>query len=97
MSVKLKRKRRKAKILGVGLDNDDGHVRITRSRNFHLVGGSQETHAGMQEKCVKFDEKLRDRGKELESLERGEFLDMAAECRMNVVDVTVTPQEPENN
>lgn len=97
MSVKLKRKRRKAKILGLGLDNDDGHVRITRSRNFDLVGGSEETHEGMQEKCIKFDEKLRDRGKELESLERGEFLDMAAECRMNVVDVIVTPPKPENN
>lgn len=95
--MKLKRKRRKAKILGLGLDNDDGHVRITRGRNYHLVGGSQETHAGMQEKCIKFDEKLRDRGRELESLERSEFLDMAAECRMNVVDVTATRQEPENN
>jgi hypothetical protein len=74
------------KILGMGLDNDDGHVRITRSRNYHLVGGSEQTHETMQEKCIKFDEKLKDRGKPLEGLERKEFLEMAAECDMNVVD-----------
>jgi len=78
-------KRKKAKILGLGLDNDDGHIRITRSENFHLFGGSQDTHEGMQEKCMKFNEKLHDRGKELESLEHSEFLDIAAECDMNVV------------
>lgn len=94
--MRLKRKRRKAKILGLGLDNDDGHVRITRSENFHLMGGSAETHEGMQEKCIKFDEKLRDRGKELDSLERGEFLDMAAECRMNVVDAAARRTRDDN-
>ena len=75
---------RKATLLGLGLDNKDGHVRITRGRNFHLVGGSHETHAAMQEKCLKLNEKLKSRGKELEDLESNEFLDLAAECQMNV-------------
>ena len=79
--------RRRAKLLGVGLDNDDEHVRITRGRNFELHGGSQETHESMQEKCIKFNEKLDARGKDLGDLERGEFLDMAAECEMNVLAV----------
>ena len=83
--------RRKAKLLGLGLDGDDGHVRVTRGDNFHLVGGSHETHQTMQEKCIKFNEKLDDRGKQLEHLEAGEFLDMAAECEMNVL----KPEEPE--
>jgi hypothetical protein len=82
--------RRKAKLLGVGLDNDDGHVRVTRGKNFELRGGSQETHESMQEKCVRFNEKLDARGKELGDLEGREFLDMAAECEMNVV---VRPRE----
>jgi len=77
--------RKKAKILGVGLDNQDGHVRVTRADNFHLVGGSQETHEVMQEKCIKFNEKLTGRGKQLEDLEHKEFLDLAAECKMNVL------------
>ncbi len=73
------------KVLGVGLDNDDGHIRITRNRNFHLVGGSQETHELMQEKSIKFNEKLDARGKELVDLEHQEFMDLAAESDMNIL------------
>jgi hypothetical protein len=76
---------RTARLLGVGLDNEDGHVRLTRGRNFDLVGGSAETHDSMQEKCIKFNENLDARGKRLEDLSRDEFLGMAAECEMPVV------------
>lgn len=81
------RRKRKAGLLGMGLDNQDGHVRVTKGENFHLVGGSRETHESMQEKCIKFNEKLKDRGKKLEQLEKGEFLDIASDCRMNVVEM----------
>ena len=37
-------------LLGVGLDNDDGHGRVTRGENFRLVGGSHDTHQQMQER-----------------------------------------------
>lgn len=75
---------RKVGLLGIGLDNQDGHTRVTRGKNFHLVGGSHETHETMQEQCIRFNEKLDARGKGLADLEHREFLDMAAECRMNV-------------
>jgi hypothetical protein len=78
---------RQGKILGLGLDNKDGHVRVTRGEHFHLVGGSRETHESMQEKSMKFDEKLKKRGKKLVQLERREFMDIAAECEMNVVEI----------
>lgn len=71
-------------LLGVGLDGEDGHVRVTRGPNFRLVGGSHETHESMQEKCVRFNEKLDQRRKRLEDLGQKEFLDLAAECEMNV-------------
>ena len=77
--------RKKAILLGIGLDGTDGHIRATRGEHFRIVGGSHETHELMQEKCVKFGEKLKDRGKPLEQLGQDEFLDMAAECKMNVV------------
>jgi hypothetical protein len=77
--------RRKAKLLGLGLDNDDEVVRVTRGKNFELCGGSQETHQSMQEKCIKFNEKLDAKGKEMGDLERQEFLDLAGECQMNVI------------
>ena len=78
-------KRSKKLLLGLGLDNDDGHVRVTRGRNFRLVGGSHTTHESMQEKCIKFNEKLDGRGKQMEDLEHDEFHDLASECEMNVV------------
>jgi hypothetical protein len=52
-------------LLGVGLDSEDGHRRVTRGRDFLLVGGSEDTHGEMQERAVRFDEELRRRGKRL--------------------------------
>ena len=75
-----------AKIIGLGLDGDDGHVRITRHKVFHLLGGSEQTHEKMQESCIKFTEKLEQRGKRLAQLERSELHELAAECEMNLVD-----------
>ena len=77
--------RGKAVILGVGLDNDDHEVRITRGENFRLVGGSQETHATMQEKAIKLNEKLDQRGRRLEDVSREEFVDLAHEMGMKIV------------
>ncbi len=81
--------RPQVKLLGVGLDCQDEQVRITRGKEFHLVGGSHETHQVMQEKCIKFSEKLESQGKRMSDLEHKEFLDMAAACKMNVVSVSV--------
>jgi len=75
-------KERRAWLLGLGLDCKDGHKRFTRGENFLLFGGSQETHEHMQEKSLKFNEKLKERGKALEELTRGEFVDIAQEAGM---------------
>jgi len=68
--------RRKALLLGVGLDSD-GHQRVTTGPNFALVGGTQETHEAMTEKAVKINEKLVARGKQLEEVSHEEFDDIA--------------------
>ncbi|MBS3734667.1 MAG: hypothetical protein KGY99_07050 [Phycisphaerae bacterium] len=78
----MRAKRGKRTLVGLGLDNQDGHVRVTRGRDFHLVGGSEQTHEAMQEKCIKFNEKLDRRGKRLDDLACDELLDVAAECDM---------------
>jgi hypothetical protein len=65
-------------MLGVGLDSDS-HQRLTTGPNFALVGGSQETHEQMTEKAVKINEKLKARGKQLETVTREEFNDIAQE------------------
>ena len=73
---RLSEQRRKAILVGVGLDNDDGHVRITKGDNFQLVGGSEETHEKMTETVVKVNEKLDHRGKRLENVSKEEFSDI---------------------
>jgi hypothetical protein len=72
------KRKRKAALLGVGLDSD-GHKRVTKGDNFLLVGGTQETHEVMTEKTIKFNEKLKARGKQLETVSREEFEDIAHE------------------
>ena len=78
MSNAPKKKKRKAVILGVGLDSDV-HKRITTGPNFALVGGTEETHERMTEKAIKINEKLKARGKQLEEVSREEFDDIAQE------------------
>jgi hypothetical protein len=41
-------RRGRARLVGVGLDARDGHVRMTDAEGLHLVGGSEATHARMQ-------------------------------------------------
>ena len=65
-------------MLGVGLDSD-GHKRLTTGPNFALVGGTEETHAAMTEKAVKINEKLKERGQQLETVSHEEFDDIAHE------------------
>jgi len=81
-SSKSERKRRKALLLGLGLDGKDGHLRLTKGPNFRLIGGSQETHENMQEKALKFNEELDRRGKRLEELSPAEVLDVAHKAKM---------------
>lgn len=57
-----------AAILGLAFDNDDGHTRLTRGKNFVLLGGSQDTHAVMQETAIKVNERLDQSGKRLEDV-----------------------------
>jgi len=78
--LKSNRDNPKKMLLGVGLDNQDGHKRITKGENFCLVGGSEETHESMTETAVKFNEKLSRKGKTLDDLSRDEFLDMMQEA-----------------
>ena len=79
------KKKRKALILGVGLDSD-GHKRITTGENFTLLGGTQETHEVMTEKAIKINEKLKARGQRLDTVSREEFSDIAQEVGLNKFD-----------
>lgn len=63
-------------MLGIGFDNEDGEVRLTRGENYSLLGGSQQTHEIMQETAIKVNEELGKRGRRLQDASRQEFLDV---------------------
>jgi hypothetical protein len=63
-------------LLGVGLDSQDGHKRITRAEKFSIVGGSEETHGKMTETLVKTFEDLDRKGKSLENVEKNELSEL---------------------
>ena len=85
---------KKAALLGVGLDNQDGETRLTRGKNFTLIGGSRETHSVMQETAVKVNERLDRRGKTLDEVEPKELRDII----LDVSDrIGYKKEKPENN
>jgi seryl-tRNA(Sec) selenium transferase len=73
-------------MLGLGLDSD-GRKRITTGENFALAGGTAETHERMTETAIKINEKLKARGKQLETVSREEFADIAHEAGLRRVEL----------
>lgn len=76
MTKKKKKSTRVAGLLGLGLDHQDGHKRITTGDRFAIVGGSEETHGRMTETVVKTFEELKTRGKQLEQVEPTELAEI---------------------
>ena len=66
----------RAGLLGLGLDNEDGHKRMTTGEQFVLVGGSQETHERMTETVVKTFEELKRRDRRLEAVDPRELAEI---------------------
>lgn len=79
-----RRKGREPKVeglIGVGLDNADGHTRITKGEHFVLLGGSSETHEQMQEFTIKLTERLAKQGKRIPDATIRELRDLASDLR----------------
>jgi hypothetical protein len=66
-------------ILGLGLDGRRDDVRITRGRNFYLLGGSKRTHERMVEAAVRFNDEVDRRGKSLPEISSRELLEISRE------------------
>jgi len=67
-------------LIGVGLDNKDGHKRITKGDEFVVIGGSEETHEQMQDVVIRFEESLQNRGKRLQDASEEEVMDLLFEA-----------------
>ena len=71
-----KKETEQAHLLGVGLDNDDGHKRITQAEEFSIVGGSENTHESMTETVIKTFEDMKSDGKTLSNIEPERLSDL---------------------
>ena len=86
-----KKIKRTAALLGVGLDSD-GKKRITTGPNFALIGGTEETHERMTEHAIKINEKLKARGRRLETVSPAEFDDIAHEVGLKKLEPPRPPR-----
>jgi len=82
----MRKKYFRALLLGLGFDCRDGHLRISRGDNFHLYGGSENTHNFMLEKAIKFNEQLDKKGKKLNEISSQEFSDIAQKVGLKLYD-----------
>jgi len=62
--------------MGIGMDNKDGHKRVTAAEDFSVIGGSEETHEKMTETLIKTFEYLARKDKTLDEISREELSDL---------------------
>ena len=70
------RDKQRKHLIGIGLDNEDGHKRVTSAEQFSLVGGSEETHENMTETVMKTMESLKRKGKTLDEANSEELSEL---------------------
>jgi hypothetical protein len=69
-------RKQNSKLIGIGLENPDGHKRITQSERFSVIGGSEEIHQTLTETAIKTFETLDKKGKTLDTVEKDELNDI---------------------
>ena len=74
------KKRELMGFVGVGLDNEEGQHRVTQSEHFFLIGGSEQTHEGMQDIAIHFNKSLNESGKPLRETSAEEAIELLREA-----------------
>ncbi len=76
MANRRAKNRQAPRLLGLGLDNPDGHKRVTQGEGFLLAGGSEETHERMTGTVIRTVEDLGRKGRTLAEAEAREVIDL---------------------
>jgi hypothetical protein len=69
-------------LVGLAVDGQDGHVRISSGKGYDLYQGSPESHAAMQRKAEEFMAVLEARGLTLDNISRDECASVLEEIGM---------------
>ena len=64
------------RLLGVGFDAEDGHVRITNAEKYDVLMGSHESHEFMAELIRKIEQELEMRAMDMDDLSPDELSEM---------------------
>jgi len=67
------KKKKIIRLLGVGFDAEDGHIRITQGESHDVLMGSAESHEYLQQLIHRIEEKIEESGLSLEELDPNEF------------------------
>jgi len=74
-------RRKIIRLLGVGFDADDGHVRITTGDKFDVIMGSDESHDYIAYLIRKIEEELVAQGLQLDELSPEKFSEIVESVR----------------
>lgn len=71
--MRTEKRRKIIRLLGVGFDAEDGHVRITQGEGHDVLMGSEQSHEYLQKLIQKIEDALQDRGMTLDDINPDEF------------------------
>ncbi len=74
-------RRKIIRLLGVGFDAEDGHVRITTGDKFDVIMGSDESHDYMANLIRRIEEELEAQGLQLDELSPDKFSEIVNSVR----------------
>jgi hypothetical protein len=67
------KRKRIIRLLGVGLDAEDGHIRVTQGKNYDVLMGSEESHEYIQQLIHKIENALKEKNLSLDDFTPNEF------------------------
>jgi len=71
--MSMDKKKKIIRLLGVGFDTDDGHIRISKGKNYDILMGSNESHEYIHQLIQKIEDELKAQGKTLDDFTPAEF------------------------
>jgi hypothetical protein len=69
------------RLLGVGFDGDDGHVRITTGDTYDVLMGSDESHDYISSLIARIENELKTRGLDLDTMTPAELSEIVKSMR----------------
>jgi len=75
---------RVTRMIGVGADNGDGHIRLTEGGQYRVVQGSEQSHEAMLAWCEGINQRLASMNKRMDELTTEEFMELARQAAPRV-------------